>query len=159
MISLGFRLTGMRRALLSALLPGRGMAADELKRTVALSRSLAPGEAGWDSFNSSFARATRLLEAAGALEVRREETLFQRACASWIRLTAKGEAARARLVAKNEHGLGTLEPESPVLTGLEARFAQASDADLARIEALVAKERARRADLRVETYPEKASAR
>ena len=75
MISRGFRLTGIRRALLSGLhFPGRGMVADKLKRAVALSRSLSPEKAGWDSFNSSFARALRLLEAAGALEVQREDT-------------------------------------------------------------------------------------
>ena len=158
MISRGFRLTGMRRALLSALLPGRGMAADELKRTVALSRSLSPEKAGWASFNSSFARATRLLEAAGALEIRREETLFKRACATWIRLTTKGESARSELVTKDEHGLGTLEPEDPVLSGLEARLTRTSDAELVRIERLVAKERTRRADLGAGACPQSVSA-
>jgi hypothetical protein len=158
MIWRGFRLTGMRRSLLSALLPGRGMAADALKRTVALSRSLSPDKAGWGSFNSSFTRALRLLEAAGALEIRREETLFRRACATWIRLTPKGESARSELVTKDEHGLGTLEPEDLVLSGLEARFARASDAELARIEGLVAKERTRRADLGAEACPRSTSA-
>jgi len=144
MISRGFRLTGMRRALLAALPEGRGLSADELKRTVALARSLSPEKAGWPSFNSSFARALRLLEEAGALEIRRETTLFQRACASWVRLTPVGEGARATLVARGEHGLGRLEPESPVLAGLAERFARASDAELARIEGLLAAERAAR---------------
>src|SRR4051794_23765454 len=114
MISRGFRLTGMRRVLLSALVPGRGMAADELKRAVALSRALSPEKSGWPSFNSSFARALRLLEDAGALEVRRETSLFQQACATWVRLTDTGEQARAKLVSSNEHGLGQLAPETSV---------------------------------------------
>lgn len=158
MISRGFRLTGMRRALLSALLPGRGMAADELKRAVALARSLAPDQRGWASFNSSFARALRLLEGAGALEIRRETTLFQQACASWVRLTEKGARARAELVSLAEHGLGTLAPEGPALQDLEARFARASDAELGRIEALLSSERTRRADLGAEVCPGTASA-
>src|SRR4051812_17409306 len=105
MIARGIRLTGLRREVLAALTSGQGVAADELKRRVATGRGLAPEAPGWPTFSVSFARALRLLEAKGALEVERAAVFFRKPCASWVRLTPWGEHERERVLARDERGL------------------------------------------------------
>lgn len=140
MIARGLRLTGLRREVLAALVPGRGEDADALRRRVAQGRGLAPESAGWPAFSTSFARALRLLERAGALEVRREDTLFGKACASWVALTELGARERERVLARSEGGLFAAAPETDWRPLLE----RASDAELRRLADLIAKEWARR---------------
>lgn len=146
MIARGIRFTPLRRELLGALTPGQGLAADELKRRVALGRGLVPTSPGWDSFCVSFARALRLLEGKDALEVEREAVRFQRACATWVRLTPGGECERARILARGDVALGALakEPSSGVPEEWHRWLAQASERELAGLEALLARERRHR---------------
>jgi hypothetical protein len=144
MIARGIRLTGLRRELLQALPAGQGVASDELKRRVATGRGLVPGAPGWDTFNVSFARALRLLEGKGALEVAREAVFFGQACATWVRLTPAGERERDRVIARDERGLGGLAPEPGPLDTWRHALESASDGELARLQDLVEQERARR---------------
>lgn len=143
MVERRLKLTGLRRLVLSALEPGRGESADELRRRVALDRGLSPDGAGWRSFCTSFARALRLLEGRERLEVLRSETFFKKPCAVWVRLTAQGERERERVAASKERGLFGLAPEASPLGSLD--LAQASDLDLARLARRLEAERARRA--------------
>jgi len=147
MIARGIRLTGLRREVLAALTPGQGVAADELKRRVALGRELTPGARGWASFLVSFARALRLLEGHGALEVAREGTLFKKPFATWVRLTESGEGQRERVLAPGERGLFGLAPElgPEEWTAWEKLLARASTGELGRLEHLLARERSHRA--------------
>jgi hypothetical protein len=149
MIARGIRLTPLRREVLGALTPGQGVAADELKRRVALGRGLVPESPGWATFCVSFARALRLLEGKGALDVSREAVHFQRACATWVRLTPEGERERGRVLERGERTLGRLEPEPS--TGVPEEWQRwlvhASEPELATLEELVAGERRRRRSL------------
>lgn len=142
-------LTGLRREILSALSPGAGASADELKRRVALSRGLSPDRRGWSSFNTSFARALRRLEELGAVEVEREQSIFQKACARWVRLAERGEQERERLLEPREHALGRLARDggSELLPSWERLLACASDRELERLGRLLEAERLRRAVL------------
>lgn len=137
------RLTGLRREILSVLTPGQGIAADALKRRVAQARRLSPESPGWPAFKTSFARALRLLEARGVLEVRREQTLFaDQACATWVALTETGRAARARALAPGEQALGDLGDDA--LAALARLLEDATDRELERVPALLEAERRRR---------------
>ena len=135
MIARGIRLTGLRREVLSALAPGQGVSFDELKRRVATARGLVPSSPGWPAYAVSFARACRLLEEKGALEVAREAVFFQKPCASWVKLTEQGERDRERVLERSEHGLGALAPEPgrDELDHLREVLARLSESDLARI--------------------------
>ena len=138
-------MTGLRREILSALSPGMGEDADQLRRRVAQGRGLDPAASGWPAFITSFARALRLLEQRGVLELERGEKHFGRACTSWVRLTREGERARARVALPGERALGALEPESDDLVlRWERSLARASPRELERLAALVEAERARR---------------
>jgi|SRR5579884_2918414 len=139
------KLTSIRRDILAALSPGRGESPDELRRKVALRRGLDPASAKWPSFSVSFARALRILEEKGALELRRETVLFDKPCMSWVALTPLGERERSRAVPGREGLLGGLEPESSLLVDLAPRLAQASEGELEALAELVSAERDRRA--------------
>jgi hypothetical protein len=149
MIARGIRLTPLRRELLAALTPGQGIAADELKRRVGVGRGLLPDAKGWPPFTVSFARALRLLEKHGALEVARQAVFFQKPCASWVRLTTAGERERERVLGRDDHGLGLLARElgPEVLDEWRRTLARAQDPDLERLETLLASERRRRSEL------------
>lgn len=139
------RLTGIRREILAGLRPGRGSSADQLKRTVATGRGLVAGGAGWLSFNTSFSRALRLLEQHGAIVVRRDDTLFNLACVTWVALTEEGARERARLLVPEDGGLGLLAPEAPTLVSKVKPFLErATDRELEQILLLVQQERSRR---------------
>jgi hypothetical protein len=138
------KLTSLRRDILTALSPGRGESPDELRRRVALKRGLDPSSAKWPSFSVSFVRALRILEEKGALALRREVTLFQKPCLSWVALTPLGERERARAGPGNEGLLGLLEAETSLLTDLVPRLASASESELEALATLVSAERTRR---------------
>jgi hypothetical protein len=140
----GLKLTSLRRDILASLPSGRGESPDELRRKVALRRGLVPSAPRWPSFSVSFARALRVLEEKGALEVRRESVLFQKPCMSWVALTALGESERDRAFSKHDGSLGTLTPETPLVVALRTRIVQASEGELEALSALVLAERERR---------------
>jgi hypothetical protein len=140
----GLKLTSLRRDILSSLTSGHGESPDELRRKVALRRGLVPSAARWPSFSVSFARALRVLEEKGALEVRRESMLFQKPCMSWVSLTALGESERERAFSKHDGSLGTLATEAPLAAVLRARISQASERELEVLSAIVAAEHERR---------------
>lgn len=147
MIARGIRLTPLRCEVLGALTSGQGVSADELKRRVGTGRGLSPESPGWAPFTVSFARALRLLEGKGALEVARDDVLFGHACATWVRLTPQGESERARVLARDERGLGKLTVELvPGVPGeWRAWLGRASEPELAALEGLIEGERTRRA--------------
>src|SRR5271155_4650898 len=145
MLARGLKLTSLRREILAALSPGRGESPDELRRKVGLRRGLAPSSSRWPSFSVSFARALRILEEKGALELRREVTLFQKPCLSWVSLTARGERERGRATPSREELLGLLEPEISLLVDLVPRLSGASERELEALATLVSAERERRA--------------
>jgi len=138
------RLTSLRRDVLAALTPERGEAPDDLRRRVAQKRGLEPSSPRWPAFSVSFARSLRLLEEEGALEVRRENVLFQKPCMSWVSLTPRGALERSRVV-QGEDELSFIPRETPMTERLASELAHASVAELDAVAALVATERARRA--------------
>jgi len=155
MIARGIRLTPLRREVLGSITPGQGVAADELKRRVALGRGLVPESAGWASFCVSYARALRLLEGKGALEVARETVRFDNPCATWVRLTPGGERERERVLARGDRALGALEkePAAGVPEEWHRWICRASEAELGALERLVAREWRRREDGAVSSGP------
>ena len=144
MLERGLKLTSLRRDILASLPSGRGESPDELRRKVALRRGLEPSAPRWPSFSVSFARALRLLEEQGALEVRRENVLFQKPCMSWVALTERGERERDRAFAKHEGSLGLLAAEPSLVAELEAKIERASDRELEALATLIRGEQDRR---------------
>jgi hypothetical protein len=144
MIHRGLKLTALRCEILAALSAEHGESPDELRRKVAIRRGLEPSSPGWPSFGVSFARALRILEEKGAVEVARETILFQKPCMSWVRLTAAGARERSRAVSRSEEALGRLDPEEPIAQRLRPLIERASREDLDVLMALVSAERDRR---------------
>jgi hypothetical protein len=147
MLRRGLKLTSLRCDILAAISAEHGESPDELRRKVAIRRGLEPSSPGWPSFSVSFARALRILEEKGAVEVARETILFQKPCMSWVRLTAAGTRERSRAVSRSDETLGRLEPEEPIAQRLRPLIEQASREDLDTLLALVSAERDRRADI------------
>jgi hypothetical protein len=141
----GIKLTGIRREILSALVPGRSEDIDELKRRVALGRGLEPRSPRWPSFGVSFPRALRLLEERGVLTLGRAPTSFDKPCITWITLPETGERERARILGPGDMALPWLEPESEVGRAFTALLARATDRELDRLASAFETERARRA--------------
>jgi hypothetical protein len=146
MIAKGIRLTGLRREILAALTPGQGAAADELRRRVATGRGLEPTSEGWPVFSVSYARALRLLEGRGVLELERAAVVFGKPCPTWVRLTLEGERERLRALGRDVvEGLASeIAAEDRELARWERFLEHAQDEQLSRLDAILARELARR---------------